>query len=537
MRPRNVTIVPVEADDSLWRGFGLPPDLQARARGRVAQFGLLMSAVVAVVFASSGPVWQDFAPESTLFIVRVMQGVILLLSLTVFAIARGSGLSHTNVLYLGLLYEFLFCLTVSVGYNWFTGTAFGIFAAVNLSTIVIAVYPMIVPSPLSLTLVTAVASAATAPVGLLVASKLGSLPISAADYIGVSTYPALCVGIAVLGSRIIYGLNRDVASARELGSYHLREVLGLGGMGQVWRAEHRMLARPAAIKLVRPDDDGRRSGAADHRLQQRFEREAQVTASLQSPHTVALFDFGRAADGTYYYVMELLDGIDLQALVDRYGPVPPGRVCHLLAQVCHSLAEAHDAGLVHRDIKPANILTCRYSREYDFVKVLDFGLVSLRREVDDGRNPTLTAQGVFGGTPTYLAPEVAEGQLADGRADLYALGCVAYWLLTGRTVFEGESPLAIMLAHVRERPVPPSRISELGIPPALDDLVLACLEKDPANRPASADELRIRLESCPTVDVWTQEQARQWWDLHRPTASTDARTTLSASTLTVASPQ
>jgi hypothetical protein len=528
MTSHDLTIVPVEADQSLWRGFGLPPDLQAKARSRVAQFGLLMSAVVAAVFVSSGPVWQDFAPESTIFIVRVMQGAVLLLSLAIFAIARVSGLSHTNVLYLGLLYEFLFCLTVSIGYNWFTGEAFGIFAAINLSTILIAVYPMIVPSPLSLTLVTALASAATAPVGLFVASTLGALPVSGADYIGVSTYPVLCVAIAVLGSRIIYGLNRDVASARELGSYRLGEMLGHGGMGQVWRAEHRLLARPAAIKLVRPDDGGDRSGAADHHLQQRFEREAQVTASLQSPHTVALFDFGRAADGTYYYVMELLDGLDLQALVERYGPVPAGRVCHLLAQACHSLAEAHDAGLVHRDIKPANILACHYSREYDFVKVLDFGLVSLGSEATDSRHPRLTAQGVLGGTPTYLAPEVAEGRPADARADLYALGCVAYWLLTGRPVFEGESPLAIMLAHVRDRPVPPSQVSELAVPPELEELILACLEKDPSKRPRSADELRLRFLSCPPAGTWTQEHARKWWEVHRPTAAARVRPTAPA---------
>jgi serine/threonine-protein kinase len=525
MRPRDVTFVPVGAEESLWHGFGLPPDLQAKARTRVAQFGLLMTAVVAAVFAASGPVWNDFAPESTIFIVRVMQGVVLLLSLGIFAIAKGSRLSHTNVLYLGLLYEFLFCLTVSVGYNWFTGEAFGIFAAINLSTILIVVYPMIVPSPLSLTLVTAVASAATAPTGLWLASTLGALPVSAADYIGVSTYPVLCVAIAVLGSRIIYGLNREVASARELGSYRLGEMLGHGGMGQVWRAEHRLLARPAAIKLVRPDDGDERSGASDHHLQQRFEREAQVTASLQSPHTVALFDFGRASDGAYYYVMELLDGIDLQALVDRYGPVPAGRVCHLLAQVCESLAEAHDAGLVHRDIKPANILACRYGREYDFVKVLDFGLVSLNCEANDSRKPRLTAQGVVGGTPTYLAPEVAEGRPADGRADLYALGCVAYWLLTGRPVFEGESPLAIMLAHVRNQPVPPSQVSELAVPSALEDLILACLEKDPSKRPRSADELRVRLLSCADADPWTQQEARRWWDVHQPTAVSNGRAT------------
>jgi serine/threonine-protein kinase len=274
-----------------------------------------------------------------------------------------------------------------------------------------------------------------------------------------------------MGSRIIHNIGAELVRARELGSYTLEERLGRGGMGEVWRARHRMLARPAAVKIIRPealDEDATKAQA----LLDRFEQEAQATASLRSPHTVQLYDFGRADDGTFYYVMELLQGLDLSTLVDKYGPQQPARVIHFLVQACRSLEEAHRTGLIHRDIKPANLFVCRYGTDDDFVKVLDFGLV---KEVKARGEKTLqlTQQDVVLGTPGFMPPELALGEKnIDGRADLYALGCVAHWLLTGTMLFPDDSPMKILMKHVNETPVAPSRRSELAIPPELDALVL-----------------------------------------------------------------
>jgi serine/threonine-protein kinase len=307
---------------------------------------------------------------------------------------------------------------------------------------------------------------------------------------------------------MVYGLGREVTAARELGSYRLEERLGEGGMGEVWRARHRMLARPAAIKLIRPSLNRPERSAE---LQKRFEHEAQVISGLRSPHTVELFDFGVAENGVFYYVMELLEGLDADALVRRFGPVPAERAIFILRQVCHSLSEAEANSLVHRDIKPANIFLCRYGEDYDFVKVLDFGLVKALDGRADGETG-LTRENAVHGTPTFMAPEQALGEGSiDSRADIYATGCVAYWLLTGQFVFTADTALGIVLHHARTEPAAPSSRTELPIPPALDHVVLACLAKDPAKRPQTAKELAQRLAEVDCPEPWTDERARAWW--------------------------
>ena len=301
-------------------------------------------------------------------------------------------------------------------------------------------------------------------------------------------------------------------SAVRVGSYSLIEQIGSGGMGEVWLARHQLLARPAAIKIVRDASTG--AGEEGGSVRQRFAREAQATADLQSPHTVQLFDFGVTDNGSFFYVMERLRGMDLQRMVERHGPLPPARVAFLLKQACLSLSEAHALGLVHRDIKPSNLLVCRLGPQHDFLKVLDFGVVSRR-----GRGPTqpITEIGMILGTPAFLAPELISGQGAfDRRADIYALGCVAFWLLTGRTPFEADDVMTLLTLHSTTAPVPPSSMSEELIPPDVDALVLECLSKKPAERPASAEVLHERLDTLSVARQWDQRSARTWWEMHEP---------------------
>jgi serine/threonine-protein kinase len=306
-------------------------------------------------------------------------------------------------------------------------------------------------------------------------------------------------------------LGREVSKAREMGSYVLGDLIARGGMGDVWQATHRFLARPAAIKLIRPEILG--GGTPEHgrMLVERFRREARAAASLRSPHTIQLYDFGVASDGTFYYVMELLNGLDLQTLVARYGPVPPARAIHILQQVCESLGEAHDRGLVHRDIKPANIHVCRMGRECDYVKVLDFGLVKSQPPAGSAELE-LTTPNLICGTPAYLSPEAAMGEPVDRRTDIYSLGCVAYWMLTGRQVFQAQSVMQMIVQHLQGVPDPPSRHSAFSVPPALDEVVLACLAKPLPERPQSAWDLADRLAECEVKPQWTCAAARLWWE-------------------------
>ena len=298
------------------------------------------------------------------------------------------------------------------------------------------------------------------------------------------------------------------AVASELGSYRLVSKLGEGGMGEVWRAEHRQLARPAAIKLMRNIGSGTEFAT-------RFEREARVIASLRSRNTIGLYDYGVAEDGALYYVMELLDGMDLEHLVAHHGVLTPQRAMTILHQTCLSLAEAHDHGLVHRDIKPANIYLCRLAYEVDVVKVLDFGLVlSVQPDASDTR---LSLPGTVFGTPTCMSPEQARGHAVDGRTDLYALGCVMWWLLAGEMPFNAPDAMGLMLAHVNEAPRLLSEVRP-DLPPGLVALVVDLLAKDPAARPADAREVIRRLRSIDkaTSELWDDDIAAVWWQKYMP---------------------
>ena len=382
-------------------------------------------------------------------------------------------------------------------------------------TVLILVYSMIAPASPRRMLLASLGAAVMDPLAFA-AVHLAGLPTPPLFVVAMMTWPNVaCAVIAMLPSRILQRIGRRLHEARELGSYQLVELLGSGGMGEVWRAEHRLLARQAAIKLLRPEILAARDGQENRLLLRRFEREAQATAMLNSPHTIQLFDFGVTDEGRFYYVMELLAGRDLESLVREFGPLPASRVIYLLRQVSHSLADAHARGMVHRDIKPANIYVCRMGLDYDFAKVLDFGLVKITRP---SMAETLsTIDHTTTGTPAYMAPETILGDAdVDRRADVYALGCVAYYLLTGQLVFEADTSMKMLMHHLNTPPIPPSQRTELPIPRELDELVLACLEKDPNRRPQNAGELFQMAYNCRACEGWAQEPARAWWELHLP---------------------
>jgi serine/threonine-protein kinase len=321
--------------------------------------------------------------------------------------------------------------------------------------------------------------------------------------------------IATVGGFFINLFRNLAVKEKDASMYSLHQKIGEGGMGEVWLAHHHRLARPVALKLIRPDKLETADAAKLEILMHRFEREAQTTAKLRSPNTVEVYDYGVAGNGVFYYVMEYLDGVDLDTLVTRYGPVDPGRAVFLLRQACDSLADAHVNDFVHRDIKPANLYVTRLGLSYDFVKVLDFGLV--KPVNGDATDVRLSADGHTQGTPAFMPPEIAVGaDDVDARSDIYALGCVAYWMLTGDLVFQGDTAMKLAVAHATETPVAPSQRTELDIPEDLDQVVLRCLAKKPEDRFQSAEELSSALKGVPIPTRWDRDHAKQWWQTHQP---------------------
>ncbi len=500
----------------------LPPDLLQKARDRVKLVALLfLGANIFLLFSDVPAEGVGVLVESP---AEAMGWAMVVMSGALYAVARTGRFSPQVVLNLGLLFEIAMCALLAVNIpraHYVMALEMNavdrltdLIPFTTWTTPIIILFPLIIPSPPVKTFWVAVAAAATTPLGVAVYEWAGVFNVEPRAYVHVSASPVIAVAVAYFGSRVVYGLGLDVKRAREMGSYRVTELLGRGGMGEVWKADHRMLARPAAIKLVRPEMLGVSDETARLTALKRFEREAQTTALLRSPHTIELYDFGVTADNTFYYVMELLDGYNLEILIKRFGPVPPERAIYLLRQICHSLAEAHERDLIHRDIKPANVFVCRYGREADFVKLLDFGLVKVRAE-HHGEDIKLTSGNFPGGTPAFMAPEqVLDGTKVDAKTDIYAVGCVAYWIVTGKLVFEGDTAMQVMTDHIHQLPKPPSQRTEQEIPQELETVIMSCLEKDQSHRPQSADALSKALAECETELRWTEERAEEWWDVN-----------------------
>jgi serine/threonine-protein kinase len=495
-------------------GATLSPELESAAAHRLGALALVVAAVSALLGCLDPLIGMQSVMGVSL---RVsMLAVAVLISLGLYGMIARGHVPPQRALQLGLVYQIVQAFLMAVAFHSITLAPGAVFRGWTSVAVWTLLYPLIVPASPRQVVLGTLASAAMDPLGLWLSVVAGASAPPPAVLAQVFLPTAIAAGITPIAARIVYGLTVEVKRAREMGSYRLLEKLGEGGMGEVWRAEHRLLARAAAIKLIRPAALGGRSAASAREAVKRFEREARATAALRSPHTIAVYDYGVAADGTFHYVMELLLGFSLQALVERFGPLPPERVVALLLQACHSLAEAHAAGLVHRDVKPANLFVARLGQDVDFVKVLDFGLVKARQGGALG-DEALTVAGAFTGTPSYMPPEMALGQEPiDGRADIYALGCVAYWLLVGQRVFEGKSAMQMMIDHVRTPPMPPSLRAKQPIPPALERLVLRCLEKEPERRPVSVLELSRELRALGLEERWSEARARVWWSEHAP---------------------
>ena len=314
----------------------------------------------------------------------------------------------------------------------------------------------------------------------------------------------LAVGVAALASYITFGLRHQVREAAKLGQYRIEKLIGKGAMGQVFKARHAMLRRPTAIKVITPD-------TTDPDLLKRFEREVRETARLSHPNTVQIFDYGRTPEGAFYYAMEYLDGADLRQIVTKHGPLPPPRAIHVLTQACGALKEAHGAGLVHRDIKPGNILLCQRGGEHDVVKLVDFGLV---KDIAS-TSASLTQLGQICGTPETIAPEVLGGGKVTPSADIYALGAVGYYILSGSPIFDAKSAADLIGHHLHSPPVP-LRERVADVPDDLEAVLMRCLAKKPEERYGSVAELRQALRRCVDSGLWTEKLATQWWSAHTP---------------------
>jgi hypothetical protein len=496
----------------------LPPEALGEPARRLKLASLAIGTAYAVALgltnALSAAGWQG-APHVAVH--NAIGAAMVALSALVAWTAARTRMKPDALVNLGLGYEVLVGLGIALQDNLGPVSAMGRpLHDISLLFVLIVLFPLVVPAPPAKAVAASLVTASMWPLAFLLGVRLGN-PVPPTAVVALNFLENyIAAALALVPTRIIRNLASEVQKARQMGSYELTELLAQGGMGEVWRARHNMLARPAAIKLVRGYTIGLGPGVVHESIVRRFEREAQATAALHSPHTVELYDFGVTADGTFYYVMEILDGLDLEQLVRRFGPVPPARAVHLLLQLCDSLADAHAVGLVHRDVKPANVYACRKGLKHDFVKLLDFGLVKAawREDADD---TSLTQEGSVPGTPAYLAPEVALGNVeVDGRADLYAVGCVAYWLLTGLRVFEAGTPLQMAVQHAQAIPVPPSRRSGRPVPAPLEAVVMRCLEKDPAARPATADDLARCLSETGLEGGWSQEDARAWWRANLP---------------------
>ncbi len=496
-------------------GFRLPQALIEKNADRLCWISILCGVTTVALLAMEGLLQPEFGVAFQLASIRWTIAGILGLTLGFIAIQQFGLVRKEVLLDLGIVFQVSIAFSIAMfetTFNWNPNLPVLGHSGV---AIWLALCGLLLPNAPLKSALAAVLSALAWPAAYGLNLYLHGFTPLPWNRLLIWIGPLLLVAIwmYVLNARM-FAMQWKQLKAEELGSYRLDYLIGKGGMGEVWRARHTMLARDAAVKLIRGDVLAGATGRQETMIRQRFEREARATASLRSPHTVALYDFGRTGDNTFYYVMELLDGIDLQTMVDQYGPMHAGRVAKLMLGIAASLNEAHKAGMIHRDIKPKNLVLAKLGLEYDFVKVLDFGLVKSKLMAEESQLQTM--EGSATGTPAYMPPEIAMGsKTVDGRADLYSLGCVAYFLLTGKLVFDEPTHTSMALAHVQKAPIPPS---ELGfrVPAGLEAIVMQLLAKDPNDRVSSAEELHRQIRNLKDLPKWCEDAAKDWWKHHLP---------------------
>lgn len=491
---------------------GLPSEWEERATHRLAW--LAGAAVVAALIAAALVPLREpnvggvrDGQERPILVIPI----VLFTSLAVYLVARRASLPAHARLDVGLVWLVALAAAAAVFRHWLPYAPTDAVRGPSIISVGVLFFAAMVPVRPGRMLLTAAAAALMDPLGLILSIQLKDNPVPRFNmWLWLFVPGTVACALSVAASRTMHTLGQTVRRAMDMGSYRLVEKLGAGGMGEVWLAQHNMLARPAAIKLIKAEALGEEEPEQVQDMMRRFEREAQATARLSSPHTIEIYDFGLARDGSFYYVMELLDGMDLHRLVKRHGALPSPRVASLLLQACHSLRDAHAAGMIHRDVKPANIYLCRKGLDHDVVKVLDFGLVKLQRGTEDTEGSV--AEGIKG-TPAYMPPEMAQpGVELDGRTDIYSLGCVAFWLLTGEQVFPADNMVQAIYAHATQAPRRPSEVSGADVDARLEELVLRCLAKDRADRPRDCDEIMQALLATGLASDWTAEHARAWWE-------------------------
>ena len=500
------------ADSKTPRGHPrpIPVDLLKDASRRLGVVALIGAALWLIA-----PLADHIIDGTQLGLTDLVAAISIVLSVALFFYIRFSKLDPRVILDMGLVYLVLIGLGAGLMYHWPEMKVHQTFGPeISWMGAGVIAYAALLPTKPYKMFVAGLIAVSMMPVTMLISGARHTWEFGPWWKVLEMHFPDfVLVGVAVVISKVVATLGQQVAKAREMGSYRLGDLLGFGGMGEVYRATHSMLARPAAIKLIRADTIRPGNDAAAELAIKRFRREAEVAASLRSPHTVELYDFGVTEDETLYFVMELLDGMTIDALVKQHGPLSADRAVFILCQVCDSLQEAHTRGLVHRDIKPANIHVGILGLHHDFVKVLDFGLVkSVEATLSD--QSMGTAAGLTPGTPAYMAPEIVLGEHIDGRADIYAVGCVAYYMLTGEPVFTAENGAQMLARHLMAEPAPMSQRTTMPIPAELERLVFSCLEKKPDRRPQTVAELSSALATV-AVTSWNEARALEWWQANR----------------------
>ncbi len=481
-----------QAESSLARYGESPPALLPRdlaiVRDRLEQLGFVAAALAAVNY----PLWlvtHEHGPRPTMFVASVVAlGLAsVICGLAIAFAARSKRLSDTALFRAGQAWILVLCILLSIDAVLLNGLLGLQPARMAFTCVAIVVFPLFVPTPPKRMAVIAILATATQPLALLL--PVGQV-ITRDTLTSSIANAALSAVLAIACARILWGLRVTASAVRQIGSYQLEELIGRGGMGEVWRAKHSLLARPAAVKLIAVSQD--KDTNAHMAMLRRFEREAQVTAALTSTHTVTLYEFGVSDEGTLYYVMELLRGRDLQAYVEEHGPLPVDQTVRVALAVCDSLGEAHARGLIHRDLKPANVMLCAVGRRTDFVKVLDFGLAELARRLSPQAADSSATEMRTAGTPHYMPPEVYSDKAIDGRSDLYQLGCVMFFLLTGKRPYRAKTRVALAVAQLETAPLVSTKCAH-PVPAELDEIVARCLAVAPEDRYESVEAVEAAL--------------------------------------------